>query len=68
MILSATIKTLCQVLGKILTLLGRYEAIEAVNTTDPLMPSLIKARAAALAVKKAPNSYSNSTQVYPQRG
>jgi hypothetical protein len=32
------------------TLFGRYEAIDAVNTMEPLIPSLMNARAATLAV------------------
>jgi hypothetical protein len=37
-------------MGFFLTLFGRYEAIEAVKTTEPLMLSLMKALAAARAV------------------
>jgi hypothetical protein len=33
----------------VLTLLGRYEAMDAVHTIEPLMPSLMKARAATRA-------------------
>lgn len=32
------------------TLFGRYDAIEAVKTMEPLIPSRMKARAAILAV------------------
>ena len=36
---------------------GRYDAIDAVKTTEPLTPSLMKIRAAARAQKKAPNNW-----------
>jgi hypothetical protein len=42
---------------KLRTLLGRYEPIEAVKTTDPLMFNLMNALAATRAVKKAPKSF-----------
>ena len=38
------------------TLLGLYDAIEAVKTMEPLTPSLMNALAAALAQKKDPNN------------
>ncbi len=46
------------------TLFGRYDAIEAVKTMEPLMPSLMKIRAAARAQKKAPNSCVASVSLF----
>jgi hypothetical protein len=37
-------------LKEVFTLFGRYEAMDAVNTIEPLMPSLMNARAATRAV------------------
>ena len=38
-------------------MLGRYDAIEAVKTMAPLIPSSMNTRAAARAQKNAPKSY-----------
>lgn len=43
--------------SEVFTLLGLYEAIEAVNTIEPLIFNFMNARAAARAVKKAPNRF-----------